>query len=142
MTQGQEISCGAVVFTRRDGGIRYLIIQQKAGHHGFPKGHMEPGETERETALREIREEVGITPRLLEGFRETDRFPLPQKPGVMKTVVYFLGEYEEQRYTPQAAELIRADLVSFDKAMKLLEFESSRRILRRADEFLRSSEEG
>ena len=61
-----EKSCGAVVFTREGGEVRYVIIQSLEGYYGFPKGHMEGSETEQETALREIREEVGLTPRLVE----------------------------------------------------------------------------
>ena len=56
-----EKSCGAVVFTRDHGLVQYLIIQSKEGFYGFPKGHIEPGEQEEETALREIWEETGLT---------------------------------------------------------------------------------
>ena len=45
-----ERSCGAVVFTRVNGEIRYVIIESIEGIFGFPKGHMEAGETEEETA--------------------------------------------------------------------------------------------
>ncbi len=132
-----EYSCGAVVFTRTDSGIRYVIIESLEGIHGFPKGHMEPGETERETALREIREETGLEVRLLEGFRTEDEYRLPKKPGTIKRVVYFLGEYDGRRPVPQPSELRSAKLLSFDEAMAAFEHPSSRRILREADEFLR-----
>ena len=42
-----EKSCGAVVFTRSRGDLRYVLIQQKKGLWGFPKGHVEAGETEK-----------------------------------------------------------------------------------------------
>ena len=41
-----EKSCGAVVFTCIDGEIKYVLAQSLGGHFGFPKGHVEPGETE------------------------------------------------------------------------------------------------
>ena len=44
-----ERSCGAVVYTRCQGEIRYVIIRTPDGFYGFPKGHMEPGETEVQT---------------------------------------------------------------------------------------------
>ena len=56
-----EKSCGFVVYKETDAGRQYLIIQVSHGEYGFPKGHMEAGETERETALREIREDVKLT---------------------------------------------------------------------------------
>lgn len=131
-----EKSCGAVVFTRTDGVIKYALVQQKAGFHGFPKGHMEPGESERETALREIYEELGLRPTLLDGFVTTDEHPIPGK-NVMKQIVYFLGEFSNQEIRFQTEELLSAPLVTYEEAMALFEYESSKRILREADAFLR-----
>ena len=127
-----EVSCGAVVFTRTPDGIRYVIIRSLEGFCGFPKGHMEQGETERETALREIREEVGLTVRLLGGFREVYEYPLPKKPGVTKRVIYFLAEYEDQQLAPQAEELSQAELMSFDEAMAAFQFENLRELITKA----------
>lgn len=131
-----EVSCGAVVFTRTDEGLRYVITQSTAGWYGFPKGHMESGETEQQTALREIREEVGLDVRLLDGFRLVEEHPLPQKPGVMKRVIYFAAEYADQPIRPQAEEVAQAKLMSFDEAMSVFQFENSRDILRAAKEWL------
>ena len=61
MSECCEKSCGAVVFTRLNGEIKYVIIQSLAGYYGFPKGHMEAGESEKQTALREVYEETGLT---------------------------------------------------------------------------------
>ena len=130
-----EKSCGAVVFTRIDGKIRYVLAQNLEGYYGFPKGHMEAGETETETALREIREEVGLFPRLIDGFRTCDEHPIPSKPGVIKQVVYFLAEYEDQEIAFQKEELMSAPLVSYEEAMALFVFEGSKRILTEAHAF-------
>lgn len=131
-----EKSCGAVVFTRVNGEIRYVLAQNLEGYYGFPKGHVEAGETEIETALREIREEVGLSPQLIEGFRTCDEHPIPKKPGVIKQVVYFLAEYADQQIAFQKEELLSAPLVSYEEAMSLFVFEGSRRILTEAHEFL------
>lgn len=131
-----EKSCGAVVFTRESGEIRYVLAQSLDGLYGFPKGHMEKGETEQQTALREIREEVGLSPRLIDGFRECIEHPLPARPGVMKRVVYFLAEYEHQAIVYQASELLNALLVGYEEALSLLPFENTRRILTQAHAFL------
>ena len=85
-----EKSCGVIVFTRINGQIKYVIEQSINGHYGFPKGHVEQGETETETALREVYEEVGLKPSLTKGFRETVEYYIPSV-NVQKTVVYFLG---------------------------------------------------
>lgn len=131
-----EKSCGAVVFTRDDGTIRYVIIRSKGGFHGFPKGHVESNETEEQTALREIFEETGLRPTLIPGFRTTVTYQLPKKKDTDKTVVFFLGSFSGQRIRIQETELSGASLLPFDKAMEVLEAENFRRILAEADAFL------
>ena len=134
-----EISCGAVVFTRESGKIQYVVIQSLEGIFGFPKGHMEPGETEEQTALREIREEVGLDVSLIPGFRTVEEHPLPKKPGVIKRVIYFLAEYKGQPIRPQAEELSGASLMSFEEAMAVFQYENNRTVLREAEEFLKTT---
>ena len=94
-----EKSCGAVVFTREHGDIRFVIIKNALGNYGFPKGHMENNETEIETAIREIREEVGLSVTFIPGFRTTDSHPLIRegRPNEMKEIVYFLAEFSGQK---------------------------------------------
>ena len=56
-----EKSCGAIVYRKYHGNLEILLIKHvNSGHWSFPKGHVEAGETEVETALREIKEETGI----------------------------------------------------------------------------------
>ena len=112
MSLQYEKSCGAVVFTHSNGGIKYVIIQSLEGYYGFPKGHMEAGETEVETALREIYEETGLKVHILDGFRCEDEHPIPSKPGVMKRIVYFAAEYEDQRLRHQPEELMSVKLMT------------------------------
>ncbi len=131
-----EKSCGAVVFTRDDQQLRYVLVHELSGCHSFPKGHMEAGETEVGTALREIKEETGLTVRLLPGFRTVDEHPLREKPGTMKQIVYFLAEYTHQPLVAQASELRAVKLLTYAQAMDTFEYESSRRILTEANEFL------
>ena len=133
-----EKSCGAVVYTKAGDAIKYVLVQSLEGFWGFPKGHMEKGETEEQTALREIYEEVRLRPTLVPGFRAVDEYPLPEKEGVIKQVVFFCAEYEHQDIQPQAEELLCAALVPYDEALAMLDFESSRRILREAHAFLLS----
>lgn len=131
-----EKSCGAIVFTREKNEIRYVITLSTGGDYGFPKGHMEEGEDERTTALREIREEVCLVPTILEGFRMEDAYPLPNKSGVGKKVVYFLAEYAGQDPKPQPEEVADIFLLPYGEALDKLSFETTRRMLREADAFL------
>lgn len=134
-----EYSCGAVVFTRIDGVPHYLLVRAKdqpEGCHGFPKGHMESGETERETALREILEETGVRVELLEGFRAVTEYPLPTPPDTRKRVVFFLAEYADQQVHIQETELAGYVLAPFDEALVLTEFADSKQILTETHAFL------
>ena len=133
-----EKSCGAVVFTRTDKGVKYLLIANLKGIYGFPKGHVEAGETEEQTALREIREETGLRVTLVPGFRAVDEHLIPEKQDTMKKIVYFLAEYEGQEVAYQKEELSGAYLVSYEEAMGMFQFESSRRILTEANHFLQA----
>ena len=67
-----EKSCGAVVFTKVDDEIRYLLVSNKEGIYGFPKGHVEENETEQETAIREVYEETNLKIDLINEFRTVD----------------------------------------------------------------------
>ena len=131
----REKSCGAVVFTRDGGETRYVIVENLAGiNYGLPKGHVEAGETEIETALREIKEETALDVRLVGDFRTETTYALGG--GVLKTVVYFLAEYSGQ--TPRAleGEIGSVAVLTFDEAMRRLTYENARSVLRDAQEYL------
>ena len=129
-------SCGAVVFTRKDGKIQYVIIRAHNGEYGFPKGHMELGETEQQTAIREIAEEVGLHPVLLDGFRKEVQYSFPNKPDLTKITVYFLAEYTNQQIAAQPEEIAHADILPFEEALCLLSFAESQTVLQQAHLFL------
>lgn len=133
-----EKSCGAVVFTRQNGEIKYLLIRSVEGFYGFPKGHMEANETEEETALREIFEETGLKVSLFPIFKTAEEHPFTRKDGVpaLKKVTYFLAEYADQTPVRQESEVESLELFDYSAAMEKIEFESNRRVLSDANEFL------
>ena len=102
----------------------------EGGRLYFPPG------TEEEAAFREIHEETGLSVRFVPGFRTVDEHSIPGKPGVTKWIIYFLGEYEGQEIRFQKEELLEAPLLSYEEAMARFQFESSRRILKEANDFL------
>ena len=132
-----EKSCGAVVFTRKEGIIKYVLVQQLRGFYGFPKGHVEKNETEKETALREIFEEVHLKPDLIDGFTTCVEYNLPNKRNVKKKVVFFLAKYNNQEIIAQKEELTKAVLVTYDEAMNLIYHDSTKRVLKKANDFIK-----
>lgn len=132
-----EKSCGAIIFTKESGQIRYVIIQSKEGIYGFPKGHMEGTETEIQTALREIAEETGLSVNMIDGFRTEDVHTFTRDGKTrLKHIVYFLGEYSNQIPTAQISELRSVCLLDYETAISVFQFESSRRLLTEAHNFL------
>ena len=133
-----EKSCGAVVYTDVDGMRKYLLIRSRKGVWGFPKGHAEAGESDRETALREILEETGLRVTLAEGFRTDSAYTVfrPDRPDSSKQVIFFLGRYENQTFRPQEEEIADIALMDFETALAAMTHESNRRILREAEAYL------
>ena len=119
------------MFRKNEGAYDLVLLRhQCGGHWSFPKGHVEQGENERQTALREVREETGLTIRLLEGFRESvEYFP---KPGVRKQVVYFLGKAMGEVLIPQEEEISEVHWVPIDKAADMVTFANDKRLIRLA----------
>ena len=70
---------------------------------GVPKGHVEENETEEETALREIKEEVGLNVIIDSGFRIVETYS--PKDGFVKDVVYFVAYSKSMDTTMQAEEV-------------------------------------
>ena len=131
-----EKSCGAIVFTRQNGQILYVVVQEASGAYSFPKGHMEGTESELQTAIREIHEETGLQSVFLEGFRETDEYDLREKPGTRKQVVYFLAEFRDEPLVPRPGEITNILLLSYGEAEKCFPYAGTRRVLAVADRFL------
>ena len=136
-----EKSCGAIVIRIIDGKTEYLAAKSaRAGHWGFPKGHVEAGETEKQTALREVWEEVGLTVTLLEGFRVSVDYPLHE--GAVKEVVSYLGVAQDQPVKIREEEVKEACWLGYEDMMRLLTFDNSRRVLEAAKRFLESRSPG
>ena len=86
----REKSCGVLVLRRQEDELYVVLLRHRfGGHWSFPKGHVEPGETEEETACREVLEETSIHIDICPGFREVVSYS--PKRDVTKDVIYFLG---------------------------------------------------
>ncbi len=76
-------------------GPEVLLISLAGGERWqLPKGHVEPGESEEQAAVREVREETGVTGRPLERLPEIEYWFVQAGQRVHKQVDYFLLEYE------------------------------------------------
>ena len=109
-----ESSCGAVVFRDIRGEVRYLLIKNKrSAHWGFPKGHIENGETKEESISK---------------YKIRDR--------IEKTFSIFVGTTKDTTTVIQQEEIEDYIWLTYDRALSLLKFENDRNILSSAHAFL------
>ena len=130
-SQEREKSYGAVIINEKK---EFLLIRHKnGGHWDFPKGHKEVGESSKETALREVLEETGLTVRLIEGFKEKSRYS--PKPGVEKTVTFYLG-FSMGEVQIQEEEILDFEYLTYDEAKARITFKESKSIIASAKQFI------
>jgi 8-oxo-dGTP pyrophosphatase MutT (NUDIX family) len=130
-----EKSCGAIVYLKTASGILYLLLHYESGHWDFVKGNVEINETEKETAVRELREETGITDaRFVDGFREKIEYYYRRKQGetVHKEVVFYLMETNTENIT-LSFEHIGSIWLNYEQAIEKLTFKSAKDLLKKAD---------
>ncbi|NMB30082.1 MAG: NUDIX domain-containing protein [Clostridiales bacterium] len=127
----KEKSCGAIVYRKFHGNTEILLIKHiNSGHWSFPKGHVEPGETEVETAQREVMEETGIDVLLYPTFRETVTY-YPKR-DIFKEVVYFLAKAKNYDFVAQEDEIAEIRWAEIDLAIQLLTYENDKAIVQKA----------
>lgn len=139
----EERSAGAIIFRRDkedEKKIYYLLLKYGAGHWGFAKGNIEENEKPKETTLREIEEETGLSDiKLVNNFSELIEYYYYRSGSrVHKTVKFFLGktnskdvkisyEHEDYKWAP------------FNDAINLLSFKNSQKILKKAHNKIKST---
>ena len=134
----QEKSAGIILY--HDNSSReYLLLHYPAGHWDYPKGHVEEGEVETETALREMEEETGIKEEeinLYDDFRETIDY-IYQKGSELshKEVVFFLGESDTKR-VKVSREHQDYIWLTYEEAIEKLTFNNAKKLLKKIKEHL------
>lgn len=128
-----EKSCGAVIFYRnKQNNTKVLLVKNSNGRYwSFPKGHIENDENERETAMREIKEETGLDVTLAKGFREISEYCPFGK--IRKRVVFFLAQAFTDNVKIQEEEIDSYIWVDLQQARKLCTYDNDLRIIEKAE---------
>lgn len=130
-----EKSCGVILYTIKENKRHYLLIKSKDGTVGFPKGHIEENESERQCALRETWEETSIVPKLNSKFQKMICYKMPN--GIRKSVVYFLGRFDNQSAKHQSGfEHFEYLLLTYKAARQVLSYSSYKEVLADAESYL------
>ena len=140
MVKYDEKSCGVVLFKEDGEKIEYLLLHYPSGHWEFPKGHIEEGEDEIQTAKRELWEETGIDRiEIIPGFREpiAYKFRNKGKPS-HKQVIFFLAKTAIDEITI-SFEHQGFIWLPYEEALKKVTFENARNILNKAQAHINPS---
>ena len=132
-----EKSAGAIIFSRADKKIEYLLLHYQAGHWDFPKGNIEKGEKLEDTVKREVKEETGIEDiKFISGFKESIKYFYKLKGrNIFKTVTFFLAETKTKK-VKISWEHINFQWLPFEEALAQLTFKNAKEILKKANRFL------
>ena len=120
----QEKSCGCIIINDKE---EVLLVHHNKGHWDFPKGHVESGETEVETAKREVKEETNIDVEVNEEYRYSTKYS--PKEDVIKEVIYFLARNISDNRQAQLEEVSEVKWFSMDDAIDKITYDTSRDIL-------------
>ena len=138
----KEKSAGAIIFRIEKGKpfyllLRYPSVKPKKEYWDLPKGHMEKGEQEKDTVVREVREETGLQDiELFSGFRKEIRYWFQvgeQK--ISKTVIFYLAKTRQEKVTI-SSEHLGFQWLGYEDAIKKLTYKNAKRILEKAHRFI------
>lgn len=118
-----EKSCGCIVIDGRN----VLLVKQTKGHWSFPKGHMEEGESEIQTAVREVREETNVDAIPDETKRYVEEYLMDN--GNMKQVIYFVSKQASSNIKAQESEIAEIAWLPFEKALETITYDNTRELL-------------
>jgi len=137
----RERSAGAVVFTNTPTGPEYLLLRYGGGNWGFPKGHVEAGESDVQAAQREVEEETGIpvgAQKLLPGFEDDTDYRFRRGHVLVEKDVRFFLIESGVRDVRISHEHSAFAWLLYGPALERVSFEGPRRILQAAHAFILS----
>lgn len=121
----KEKSCGAIIILDN----KVLMVQQQKGFWSFPKGHVEAGETEVETAIREVKEETNLDIVIDESLRFVNHYVTDKN--VDKTVIFFVAHpIDNLNILAQEAEIKEIEWVDIDSVEDKLTFDNTKEMWR------------
>jgi len=133
----EQKSAGIVLFRNDSGKNEFLLLNYPQRHWDFIKGKVEEGETPHETALRETKEETGISDiEFIDGFEESVEYDFRFKnEDIHKKVIFFLAKTNEKKIS-LSHEHNDFVWLEYDDALKKTTFRNAKNVLSKANEFL------
>ncbi|KAK6624404.1 hypothetical protein RUM43_004254 [Polyplax serrata] len=131
-------AAGFVIFRKITSEFEYLLLQTSYGSHHWtpPKGHVDPGESDFETALRETKEEAGFGKddlKIVESFKKELKYTVNNSP---KTVVYWLAELHKNTPVTLSSEHQDFRWGNLDSSCKLANYADFQMLLKECEDYL------
>ena len=130
----KEKACGTIIID----DDKVLIIKQKRGFYGFPKGHMEKNETEIETAIRETKEETNLDVLIDESKRYSLNYVIDNN--IDKEVVYYLAKPITKNVKKQDSEISKILWVDIDKVINILTYDNMKDMYKKVLKDIKNNE--
>ncbi len=133
----EETSAGIVLFRKEESKILFLLLHYPSGHWDFVKGKMEQEESTHQTAVRETKEETGITDiTFVENFEEWIQYNFKyQGELVQKKVVFFLAETKTKE-VKISHEHSGYTWLDYNSSMEKTTFDNAKTVLTKAEKLL------
>ena len=131
----EERSAGSIIYRQSSKEKLYLLLNYPSGHWDFVKGNIEKGETFKQTVLREIKEETGISDiTFVEGFEDKIEYHYQRDGQVIhKEVVFFLSNTKTDQVVLSHEHLDYAWL-NFDDALEKLTYKTAQKLFKKVKE--------
>jgi 8-oxo-dGTP pyrophosphatase MutT (NUDIX family) len=137
----REVSAGGVLYRRGDDGIEVVLASRRTRRGqlawGLAKGGIETGESKEDAAIREVREETGLTAEIEADLGDTKYIYVWDDIRIRKTVHFFLMRHTGGNVEDRDDEMEEIRWFPLDRAIKRAAYRGERDMLLKASELLR-----
>jgi len=136
----KERSAGIVLYLEKPEGNRFLLLNYPTGHWDFIKGKIEHGETEHQTAVRETKEETGISDlEFIDGFKENINYNFQYEGELIyKEVVFFLAKTKTETVMV-SHEHLGYNWLDYKNAIEKTTYQNAKDVLSKANDLLQKT---
>jgi len=128
----EERSAGAILYQETPSGKLYLLLNYPSGHWDFVKGNIEEGEILKETVLREIKEETGISDvNFVDRFEDKIEYYYQRDGELVHKEVFFFLAKTNTNHVKLSHEHLNFVWLKFNDALQKLTYKTAQNLLKK-----------